>query len=137
MEFYFNNENISRAKVINLECDNCNLKTLSFEIVGDSWAMNFIGIIGLFDIEKEELFITHLTKNEYQNYRAINQDVISNRMRLLINRENLIFLKNEIDENSKLYKKCTKCGEKLEQTQILSLAEFASNGGKIYTIGIY
>jgi len=137
MEFYFNNENISRATVSDLKCTHCNFKTLTFEIIGDSWAMNFIGIIGVFDVEKEELFITHLTKNEYQNYRTIKQNVISDRLKLLINRENLIFLKNEIDENNKLYKKCAKCGEKLEQTKMQSLADFVTNGGKIYTIGIY
>lgn len=137
MEFYFNNEDISSGTVIDLKCFNCNLETLCFKIIGSSWAMNFLGIIGVFEVAKKELFITKLTLHEFQNYNNLNENQISNRLKLLINRENLIFLKNHSDENNKIFKKCPECKTKLEEIKEQNLADFTLNGGKIYTINSY
>lgn len=134
MEFHFDNEDISSAAVIDLECPNCHLKTFSFKITGNSWVMNFLGIIGVFDVRKKELFVTKFTKEEFQNYNTINETEISDRLQLLLNRKKLTFLKNHKDENSTLFKKCPDCGMKLNEVQEQDLEDFVLRGGKFYTL---
>ncbi|WP_433833083.1 hypothetical protein [Flavobacterium anhuiense] len=137
MKFYFKEENISEGKVIDLKCHNCFLNTSSFDIVGNNWTMSFIGIIGVFNSSENELFITSLTKDEFQNYSNIHPSEINERLKLLLNRENLVFLKNEKDSNNQLIKKCPNCHEKLEQIKERSFEEFILDGGKVYTIVSY
>jgi hypothetical protein len=137
MQFYFKEENISEGKVIDLKCHKCSLTASSFNIAGNSWAMNFIGIIGVFNPLEKELFITSLTKDEFQNYSNIYPNEISDRLKLLLNRENLFFLKNEKDSNNQLVKKCPNCNKALEITKERSLEEFVLDGGKVYTIVSY
>ena len=96
--------------------------------------MNFLGIIGVFNAEKNELFITHLTKDEFQNYKNIDGLSICNRLSTLLNRSNLIFLKKVSNEKNKLCLKYPECGTTLtEQT----LNKFIETGGTVYTIGSY
>ncbi|MDP5199661.1 hypothetical protein [Flavobacterium sp. DG2-3] len=137
MQFYFKEENISEGKVIDLKCHKCSLTTSSFNIAGNSWAMNFLGIIGVYNPLENELFVTSLTKHEFQNYAVIARNEVSDRLKLLVNRDNLVFLKNEKDSNNKLVKNCPHCNEKLEEMKERSLEEFVLEGGKVYTIASY
>jgi hypothetical protein len=137
MDFYLENKNISRATVKSFTCPNCDFKSPLFSIIGDSWAMNFLGVIGIFNSDGKELFITHLTKDEFQNYRNIEASTICNRLELLLNRKNLIFLRKSEDENGKLFLKCPKCESKMKEIKEQSLEEYVDEGGKVYTIGVY
>lgn len=137
MEFNLKNENISSATIKLFACPKCNFSANSFSIIGDSWAMNFLGIIGVFNFDKKELFITHLTKDEFLNYKNIDGLTICNRLSSLLNRNNLIFLKKESDENNKLLIKCLKCSTALKEQTEQTLDKFIETGGTIYTIGSY
>ena len=137
MDFHLKNENISRATIKSFGCPNCGFISPLFSIIGDSWAMNFLGVIGIFNSEGKELFITHLTKDEFQNYRNIDSSIICNRLELLLNRKNLVFLKKSVDENNKLFLKCPKCETKMKEIEEQKLEGYSNNGGKIYTIGVY
>jgi hypothetical protein len=134
MEFHFDNEDISSAVVIDLECPNCHLRTFSFKITGNSYAMNFLGIIGVFDVRKKELFVTKFTKKEFEHYNTINETEISDRLQVLLNRKKLTFLKNHKAENNTSFKKCPNCGIKLNEVQEQDLEDFVLKGGKVYTI---
>lgn len=133
MEFHFDDENISSATVIYLECPNCHLNTFSFRITGNSWTMNSLGIIGVFDVRKKELFVTKLTKQEFQNYKTISETEVSDRLQLLLNRKKLTFLKNHKDENNILFQKCPDCGIKLNEVQQQDLEDFVLRGGNFHT----
>jgi hypothetical protein len=137
MEFYLENKNISSATIKLFACPKCNFSANSFSIIGNSWGMNFLGIIGVFNSDKKELFITYLTKDEFQNYNNIDGLTICKRLSSLLNRNNLIFLKKESDENNKVQIKCLKCSTKLIEQSEQTLDKFIETSGTIYTIGSY
>ena len=119
-----------------MECQNCGFSVDMFNITGNSVAMNFIGIIGITNKDKNEIFITHLTKEEYINYKTKTSENIINRFKQVVNRKNLIFIKREVNESNKLYSPCPTCGSEMRKTNEISLEEYSLKG-LIHTIGTY
>jgi hypothetical protein len=137
MDFYLGHENISRATIRQLQCVNCDFSCDNFSIIGDTEAMNFLGIIGLTNLDSKEVIITHLTKAEFQNYKLIDRENVEARIKKLLNRNNLIWLKRKRDFSEKLFIPCPKCDNKMDILQEISLSQYIDLGGKIYTIGNY
>jgi len=137
MDFYLGHENISRGTIRQLKCSNCNFSCDCFSIIGDTEAMNFLGIIGLTNLDSKEIIITHLTKDEFQEYKSLKREKVETRIKKLLNRKNLVWLKKKSDVNGKLFHPCLKCDNQMNISQELSLSEYINFGGKIYTIGNY
>lgn len=137
MDIYLRNENISRATIRKLQCINCIFSFHCFSIIGDTEAMNFVGIIGLTNLESKEIFITHLTKVEFQDYKFMAKEQVETRIKNLLNRTNIVWLKKNTDINGKLFVPCQKCNNKMDILHEISLSEYIDLGGKIYMIGNY
>jgi hypothetical protein len=78
-----------------------------------------------------------LTKDEFHQYKSIDSKKIVNRIREFLNRDNLTYLKKKVDSQGKLFTPCTKCDSEMLTMNEISLAEYAEQGGKVYTIGNY
>ena len=137
MEFYLKNENISRGTIRKLRCNNCHFSCDCFSIIGDTEAMNFLGIIGLTNLDAKEIIITHLTKDEFQQHGVINKENVENRIKNLLNRDKLIWFKKNRDTVGKLITPCLNCNNEMTVLNEISLSEYIEFGGKIYTIGNY
>lgn len=137
MEFYLGHENISRGTIRKLQCETCGCECDAFSIIGDSEAMNFMGIIGLTNLTAQEIVITHLTRNEFQEYKTLDNKAVSARLERLLNRTKLHYFKKRVNTEGKRYYPCQHCDAELVLKNEISLADYVEQGGKIYTIGNY
>lgn len=137
MDFYLGHENISRGTIKKLRCKHCNFECDCFKIVGDTEAMNFLGVIGLTNLNAKEIFITHLTRQEYQEYGTIDSKRINARLEKLLKRSNLVYFRNKFDTQGRIFLSCPICESEMATTNEITLSEYVNEGGKIYTIGNY
>ena len=137
MEFYLGHENISRATIRKLKCGKCDFECDCFSIIGASEAMNFMGIIGLTNLNSKEIFITHLTRNEFQEYKTIDSKTVTARLEKLLNRHSLLYLRKKANDLGQLYYPCPKCNSEMPLINEITISDFVDQGGKIYTIGNY
>ncbi len=137
MEFFLGHENITRGTIRKLKCHHCDFECDYFSIIGDTEAMNFLGVIGLTNLHAKEIFITHLTRNEFQEYKTLDSKTVSNRLEKLLNRNNLLYFKKKVNDQGQLYYPCPKCEAELSIINETTISEYVEQSGKIYTIGNY
>lgn len=137
MEFYLGAENISRGTIREMKCSKCGFRCDCFSIIGDTEAMNYLGIIGLTNGNEKEVFITHLTRSEFQAYRTIDSKMVSSRLEKLLNRDKLIYLKKRVNNQGILYYPCENCNSEMTLFNEVTLMEYVKEGGKVYTIENY
>ena len=109
-------------------CENCNDFFKELSLACDA-ATVYLGIVGLYDKPNNFLLITHITKDEFQNYEKFMPH-LSSRVNTNLGTEHFVFSSNH-------HSNCPVCKQEMRKVATMRFEDFFNQGGTILTWDIW
>lgn len=141
MNIYLGSENISiGGKVEFIKCSQCQFDSFRLELSADT-DMVYQGVIGLVSRERREMLLTHLSEDEFRNFKDYSGNQLAARVNQIFQEREFTFYKSKhfTSKNGEPYWAaiCPNCESSFLSERKLSLGEFIKEGGKIITYSLY
>ena len=124
-----------------MKCESCNFKSHRLILQADT-DMVYMGVMGLTDLKRKRIVITHLNRFEWNHYKEAVPKKLEDRINRIFNVDsfkNFSYEKIQSNhaEQSKLRIVCPECSGTLTKERYLSFDEFIEQGGEIITMDEY
>lgn len=137
-KIFLGGENISKGGFLEeLKCISCNFTSKRLILQSDT-DMVYMGVVGLTDIKEDRILITHLNKEEWDNFKDYLPEKLEERINKEMKSSNFVYFKfgTKMNDDNELIKKisCPKCSGSLEKSCYQSFENYIENGGEILTL---
>ncbi|MGK0307481.1 MAG: hypothetical protein ACI8RP_000433 [Urechidicola sp.] len=124
-----------------LACTKCNFKTQRLILQSDT-DMVYMGVVGLTDLKRKRIVITHLSRDEWKKYKEYVPAKLEGRINQIFNVDSFKYFNFEKLESEQSNKAefgifCPNCSGVIEKDKHESFDEFIEKGGDIITLDEY